>query len=136
MINIAFIETILMNRAIPIEPLGAMLDIKPSVIQSIRDGKMDIADLTGKELLRIQTWGEGNYTVTLDVEDVLEDLLLDQDEDDFVLTVREYNKIVDQYIPVDYFFLEERDEIVLHENEIVTYDMIAELIKELQGWVL
>lgn len=136
MINTALVENILMNRAIPAEMLADMLQMESSTIQSIRDGESSILDLTGHDLQKIQTWGEGNYTITLDVEDVLEDLLRDQDEDDFVLTVREYNKIVDQYIPVDYFFLEERDEIVLHENEIVTYDMIAELIKELQGWVL
>lgn len=133
MINLFLIESLLFNRAVTAEQLSEMIDLDAETIQAIRDMRMDIEELSGKELIRLQIWAEENYHVSFDCEDVLEDLREDQYEYTHVLTVRIFNEVLNRYVPVDYYFLEDRDEIqLMDDGEIVTYDRVIDLLEEME----
>lgn len=55
-INVARVETVLMNNAIPANYLEREIGISRSAITRVRNGERKIENLTLKTIIKIQSW--------------------------------------------------------------------------------
>ena len=114
-INVARVELVLMNKAIPANYLESEIGISRSAITRIRSGERKIENLTLETIIKIQSWiDSGKYTFSYDYSDLIEELEEDVAEGltgEYIYVVRgPYNEILEKCPVIDYYYSKEEIE--------------------------
>lgn len=130
-INVARVELVLMNKAIPANYLESEIGISRSAITRVRNGERKIENLTLETIIKVQNWiNSGKYTFSYDYSDLIEELEEDIAEgltDGYIYVVRgPYNEILEKCPIVDYYTSEEIEEGDLAEKTL-TASVLAEM---------
>ena len=131
-INVARVELVLMNKAIPANYLESEIGISRSAITRVRNGERKIENLTLETIIKVQNWiNSGKYTFSYDYSDLIDELEEDIAEgltDGYIYVVRgPYNEILEKCPIVDYYYTsEEIDEGDLAEKTLTT-SVLAEM---------
>lgn len=131
-INVARVESVLMNKAIPANYLEREIGISRSAITRVRNGERKIENLTLETIIKIQKWiNDGNYTFSYDYSDLIEELEEDIAEglvDEYIYIVRgPYNELLEKCPIIDYYYTaKEIEEGDLAEKTLTT-SVLAEM---------
>ena len=114
-INVARVETVLMNNAIPANYLEREIGISRSAITRVRNGERKIENLKLETIIKVQKWiDSGKYTFSYDYSDLIEELEEDIAEgltDEYIYVVRgAYNEILEKCPIIDYYYTSEEIE--------------------------
>lgn len=131
-INVARVELVLMNKAIPANYLEKELGISRSAITRIRNGERKIENLTLETIIKIQSWiNSGKYTFSYDYSDLIEELEEDIAEglaDGYIYVVRgPYNEILEKCPIIDYYYTSEEIEDGDMAEKVLTEAVLNEM---------
>lgn len=132
-INVARVELVLMNKAIPANYLEKELGINRSTITRVRSGERKLENLTLKTIMTIQKWiDEGNYRFSYDYSDLIEELEEDIAEgltDRYIYVLRgPYNEILEKCPIIDYYYTSEE----IEEGELAEKTLTASALAEMK----
>lgn len=131
-INVARVELVLMNKAIPANYLESEIGISRSAITRVRNGERKIENLTLETIIKVQNWiNSGKYTFSYDYSDLIEELEEDIAEgltDGYIYVVRgPYNEILEKCPIVDYYYTSEEIEEGDLAEKTLTTSVLAEM---------
>ncbi len=131
-INVARVELVLMNKAIPANYLESEIGISRSAITRIRNGERKIENLTLETIIKVQSWiNSGKYTFSYDYSDLIEELEEDIAEgltDRYIYVVRgPYNEILEKCPIIDYYYTSEEIEEGNLAEKVPTASVLAEM---------
>lgn len=133
-INVARVELVLMNKAIPANYLESEIGISRSAITRVRNGERKIENLTLETIIKVQNWiNSGKYTFSYDYSDLIEELEEDIAEgltDGYIYVVRgPYNEILEKCPIVDYYYTSEE----IEEGDLAEKTLTASVLAEMKS---
>lgn len=133
-INVARVELVLMNKAIPANYLENEIGISRSAITRVRSGERKIENLTLETIMKVQKWiDSGKYTFSYDYSELIEELEEDVAEglvDEYIYVVRgPYNEILEKCPIVDYYYTSEE----IEEGDFAEKTMTASVLAEMKS---
>ncbi|MCE2227815.1 hypothetical protein GPW73_04290 [Streptococcus thermophilus] len=133
MINVARVESVLMNKAIPANYLEREIGISRSAISRVRNGERKIENLTLETIIKVQKWiDSGKYTFSYDYSDLIEELEEDIAEgltDEYIYVVRgPYNEILEKCPIIDYYYTSEE----IEEGDLAEKTLTASALAEMK----
>lgn len=133
-INVARVELVLMNKAIPANYLESEIGISRSVVEKVRDDKSEFKNLTLDVATKIQKWiDDGNYTFSYDYSELIEELEEDIAEgltDRYIYVVRgPYNEILEKSPIIDYYYSSEE----ITEGDLAEKTLTASVLAEMKS---
>ena len=131
-INVARVELVLMNKAIPANYLESEIGISRSAITRVRNGERKIENLTLETIIKVQSWiNSGKYTFSYDYSDLIEELEEDIAEgltDRYIYVVRgPYNEILEKCPIIDYYYTSEETAEGDLAEKALTASVLAEM---------
>ena len=132
-INVARVETVLMNNAIPANYLEREIGISRSAITRVRNGERKIENLKLETIIKVQKWiDSGKYTFSYDYSDLIEELEEDIAEgltDEYIYVVRgAYNEILEKCPIIDYYYTSEE----IEEGDLAEKTLTASALSEMK----
>lgn len=133
-INVARVELVLMNKAIPANYLESEIGISRSAITRVRNGERKIENLTLETIIKVQSWiNLGKYTFSYDYSDLIEELEEDIAEgltDRYIYVVRgPYNEILEKCPIIDYYYSKEE----IEEGDLAEKTLTASVLAEMKS---
>lgn len=133
-INVARVELVLMNKAIPANYLESEIGISRSAITRVRNGERKIENLTLETIIKVQNWiNSGKYTFSYDYSDLIDELEEDIAEgltDGYIYVVRgPYNEILEKRPIVDYYYTSEE----IEEGDLAEKTLTASVLAEMKS---